>query len=265
MKWVLIVLAALAALYVALMAFIYVSQRSLLYFPPDTYLTPEAVNAPMKEIKNELGDVISWWSPPSAPKGKTVMVFHGNGSAIYSNHDIFRDLIQAGHGVLSVGYPGYPGQDGKPTQAGLVDSAVEQYKWVRAQGVESNDIVFYGTSLGSGVAAQLTNAHEPAILFVDAPFNSALDMARRHMKLLPVELLMKDTFRSDLALVNKTMPVIWTHGTKDSVVPLSQGQKLYEAYKGRKMAHIIEDGQHTNLWSLGGREIVLDALANVSE
>jgi len=261
MKWVMIISAVLAALYMALLAFIYVAQRSLLYFPPNIYLTPEAVNVPMMEIIDDSGNVISWWSPPRADNAKTVMVFHGNGSAIYSNYDIFNDLIEAGHGVLSVGYPGYPGQGGKPTQEAIVKSAAAQYDWVRAQGIAAEDIAFYGTSLGSGVAAQLSLTHDPAILFVDAPFNSTLDMARRTMNFLPVGLLMKDTFRSDLALADKTFPVIWTHGTHDRVVPLSQGQKLFDGYQGPKTAHIIEGGEHINLWSLGGRKIALDALS----
>lgn len=261
MKWVMILTAILAALYMAIVAFIYLGQRSLLYFPPNIYLTPEAVKVPMMEIIDDRGNVISWWAPPASEDSKTVMVFHGNGSAIYSNHDIFRDLINAGHGVLSVGYPGYPGQGGKPTQANMVESAIAQYEWVRSQGIEASDISFYGTSLGSGVAAQLSTVHEPAILFVDAPFNSTLDMAGLTIKFLPVSLLMKDTYRSDLALMGKEFPLIWTHGTNDRVVPLMQGQKLFDGYQGPKTATIIEGGEHTNLWSLGGREIVLSALS----
>jgi len=54
--------------------------------------------------------------------------------------------------------------------------------------------------------------------------------------------------------------MIWMHGTADRIVPLSQGQKLYDSYVGPKQAHIIDDGQHTNLWGLGGREIVIQQL-----
>ncbi|MFK7793187.1 MAG: alpha/beta hydrolase [Devosiaceae bacterium] len=261
MKFLMIGAAVLATLYIAFTVFIYVAQRSLLYFPPDIYLTPEAVNVPMTEIKNETGEIISWWAPPSSEDGKTVMVFHGNGSAIYSNHDIFRDLINTGHGVLSVGYPGYPGQGGETTKPNIVNSATAQYEWVRAQGIEAEDIAFYGTSLGSGVAAQLSIKNEPAILFVDAPFNSTLDMAQMRLPMLPVSKLMKDKFQSHIALKDKNIPLIWTHGTRDRVVPLSQGQKLFDDYSGPKTAHIIEGGDHINLWGLGGRKIVLDALS----
>ena len=72
---------------------------------------------------------------------------------------------------------------------------------------------------------------------------------------------MKDKFESDKALAGLDVPMIWIHGTADRIVPLSQGRKLYDGYGGPKTAHIIEGGQHTNLWFLGGREIVLNALA----
>jgi len=114
------------------------------------------------------------------------MVFHGNASSIDSNLHIFRDLQAAGYGVWSVGYPGYPGNDGKPTQETLVQAAREQYETLIDMGV--TDIVFYGTSLGSGVASQLTAIYQPELLIIDAPFNSVYDMARQNMPIIPTGL-----------------------------------------------------------------------------
>ena len=85
-------------------------------------------------------------------------------------------------------------------------------------------------------------------------------MGRKHTPFLPVKLLMKDQYKSDRALTGLDIPLIWTHGTADNVVPISQGQKLFDSYRGPKQAHIIQDGQHTNLWGLGAREIIITAL-----
>lgn len=262
----LIFLAALT-LYLISTATVFALQRKLLYFPPSLYLTPTAVGVPeMTEIDVRAGDeawATGWYAAPKEPDGKVVMVFHGNGSAVYSNHDIFRDLIAEGYGVWSVGYPGYPGRApvlAKPSQKNLVAAASFQYEELLREGVKPENIIFYGTSLGSGVAAQLAAKHKPALLVMDAPFNSVLDMGRKQVPWLPVSLLMKDKFESDKALAGLDVPLIWIHGTADRVIPLSQGQKLYEGYSGPKSADIIEGGQHTNLWFLGGREIVLEAL-----
>lgn len=259
MRWFKRLVLAALTLYLIVAAAVFLLQRKLLYFPPADYLTPAEVGVPeMAEIGGEVG---GWYAPPSDANGKVVMVFHGNGSAIYSNHDIFRDLMASGYGVLSVGYPGYPGGEGKPSQDKIVEAAIRQYDYLIEQGHIPKNIVFYGTSLGSGAAAQLSAKHQPALLVVDAPFNSVLDMGRNQVPWLPVSLLMKDKFESDKALAGLDVPLIWIHGTADRVVPLSQGQKLYDGYGGPKSAHIIQGGQHTNLWFLGGREIVVDALA----
>ena len=242
-------------------------QRKLLYFPPSLYLTPTAVGIPeMTEIDVRAGEdvwVTGWYAPPREAGGNVIMVFHGNGSAVYSNHDIFRDLIAEGYGVWSVGYPGYPGRSpvlAKPSQDHLVDAAKSQYDYLIDQGHASQDIIYYGTSLGSGVAAQLTVTHQPSLLIMDAPFNSVLDMGRKQVPWLPVSWLMKDKFESDKALAGLDVPLIWIHGTADRIIPIAQGQKLYDSYDGPKSAHVIEGGQHTNLWFLGGRDIVLNAL-----
>ena len=259
MKWLKRILLTVLTLYLIAGAVVFAFQRKLLYFPPATYLTPSAVGVPeMVEIGE---DILGWYAPSANPDSKVVMVFHGNGSAIYSNYDIFRDLMNAGHGVWSVGYPGYPGSTAKPSQRALLEAAEKQYNLLLAKGVKSENIIFYGTSLGTGVAAQLTAKHQPSLLVMDAPFNSVLDMGRKQVPWLPISLLMKDKFQSDKALQGLDVPLIWIHGTTDRIIPISQGQKLYDGYSGPKSAHIIEGGQHTNLWFLGGREIVLEVLA----
>ena len=266
MKWLKLILLAGLILYLILTAIVYTLQRQFLYFPPSLYLTPQAVGLDGFEeitLNTEAGDkVTAFWSPPADENDKVVMFFHGNGSAVFSNHDIYRDIAAQGIGVLGVGYPGYPGSSGTPSQPAIERASKIQREFLIDKGIEPGRLVYFGTSLGSGVASQLAENHPPALLILDAPFNSILDMGRRQLPFLPVKLLMKDQYRSDEAIKNLNVPMIWTHGTADKVVPITQGQKLYDGYNGPKSAHIIEGGQHTNLWGLGGKTIVLNALQN---
>lgn len=231
MIWIHRIILAAILFYIALAAAAFLMQRKALYFPPNYYNSPPAN---MTDVRTKSGG-LGWYSPARANK-PTLMIFHGNASSIDSNMHIFRDLQHTGYGVWSVGYPGYPGTQGTPTQENLVTAAIEQYEHLSDIGVE--DIIFYGTSLGSGVAAQLAATHKPDLLILDAPFNSVLDMARRQMPILPVGALLKDRWRSDKALSDLDVPLIWIHGTADKVIPLSQGQKLYDGYTGPKSAHI---------------------------
>jgi len=254
--------------YLAIIALAFFAQRSLLYFPPTRYLTPEAVGMSSMQELEIVPSTTSWWAAPADDTKSVVIFFHGNGSAVFSNYDIFKDLMAQGHGVLSVGYPGYPHKampmkkrGAKPTQPRLVQAAELNYLYVLDQNIAPERIVFFGTSLGSGVAAQLAATHHPRLLILDAPFNSTLDMGKKQMPFLPVELLMKDKFESDKAIAGLDVPLIWTHGTHDQVVPISQGQKLFDNYNGPKTAHIIKGGRHTNLWAMGARDIVLEELS----
>lgn len=264
MKWLKLIVFAALIIYSLIVAVFYVMQRKFIYFPPQLYLSPQSVNLPNFQeviINSGNGDKLTaLWSPPKDDTHKVVMFFHGNGSAVFSNHDIFRDLTNIGLGVLSVGYPGYPGSDGSPSQASIEHAARLHYDYLMQEGITPDKLVYYGTSLGSGIAAQLAEQHPPALLVLDAPFNSILDMGRKHTPFLPVKLLMKDQYRSDLALTGLDVPLILTHGTADNVVPISQGQKLFDGYSGPKQSHIIQGGQHTNLWGLGTREIIFEAL-----
>lgn len=253
MIWLHRILLGILLLYVTFAALIYFAQRKVLYFPPDLYHAPPAEMSEVRTSSGHLG-----WYTPAQDSRPTVMVFHGNASSIDSNLHIFRDLQRAGFGVWSVGYPGYPGTAGKPTQSNLIAAVTDQYEHLTEMGVET--IVFYGTSLGSGVASQLAQTHAPALLILDAPFNSVADMARTQMPFLPTQILLKDTWRSDVAIKDLDRPLIWIHGTADNIIPVSQGQKLYDGYAGPKSAYILDGATHINTWLNGGREIVLVAL-----
>ncbi|MEP1231053.1 MAG: hypothetical protein ABJG88_10295 [Litorimonas sp.] len=248
-------------------------QRKLLYFPPQNYLSASDVGlANMAEIPFSINGIetTSWWSAPVDDIKPVILFFHGNGSAVYSNYDIFGDLIAQGYGVLSVGYPGYPhkgmdatGPNGGPSQDKILAVAIKNHEFISGENITPDRIVYFGTSLGSGIASQLAAIHPPQLLILDAPFNSILDMAKKRAPFLPVSLLMQDRFESDKALAGRDVTLIWMHGTDDRIVPIAQGQKLYDGYDGPKTAYIIHRGQHTNLWGLGGRDIVLRALSQL--
>ncbi len=244
-------------IYLIILGLLYVFQRKVLYIPPPIYLTPAAVELP-EAIETPQG----WWIAPSDDTKPVIMFFHGNGSAVFSNHDIYRDFAARGYGVYAQGYPGYPGYDGKTTQVSVVEAAREGYSYVRGQGVDERRIVYYGTSLGTGVAAQLTTYQKPALLIMEAPFNSAADMAQMRFPIFPARALTKDKFDSAAALSGGDVPMLWLHGTQDGVIPMAQGQRLYDGYSGEKSQLIIPGGQHTNLWAKGGRERIYKMISD---
>ena len=88
-------------------------------------------------------------------------------------------------------------------------------------------IVLWGESLGSGVAVALAASTRSPGLMLEAPFTSAADVGARVYWFLPVRLLMKDPFRSDLRIAKVTVPLLILHGARDSVVPFALGERLF--------------------------------------
>ncbi len=249
--------------YVMLMVVLFFMQRKFMYPAPSEHPRLASTSLTMMEeveIKTANDEtVIAWWHPPEESE-KVVMFFHGNGSSVYDGRFIYQHLIEQGFGVLGAEYPGYPFSSGSPSQKGLVSAAIGQYEFIAEQGISGEDIYLYGTSLGAGISAQLASQREIGKIVMEAPFNSMMDMVRMRMPLFAIPPFIRDKYYSDKALKDVSVPMLWIHGTADPVIPMKQGQKLYDGYQGPKRSLIINGGGHNNLWISGGREAIVEFL-----
>jgi pimeloyl-ACP methyl ester carboxylesterase len=63
---------------------------------------------------------------------------------------------------------------------------------------------------------------------LEGSFTSAADVGAAHAyRFLPLRLLMKDQFRSDLRIARVTAPLLFLHGGRDWVVSIALGERLY--------------------------------------
>ena len=121
--------------------------------------------------------------------------------------------------------------------------------------------MLWGESLGSGVAIALAAERPVGRVILEAPFTSAVALGARHYWYLPVSLLMKDQFRSDLRIGKVTAPVIIMHGVHDRVVPYAMGEQLFDL--ANKPKHFVRflDGGHEDLDDNGALDAVARFLA----
>src|SRR5499426_3244846 len=215
--------------YGAFVALLYVAQRSLQYFPERFRTAPAAAGLPeAQEIVLDTADgerVIAWHVPPRGDK-PVVLYFHGNGGSLRMRVDRFRDLTEDGTGLVALSYRGYGGSSGAPTEAGLVSDALAAYAFTTAR-YPAERIVLWGESLGSGVAVALASQMPVAYVILQSPFTSAVDVGMHRYWFVPVRLLMKDQFRSDLRIGKVTAPVLVLHGDRDNIVPMALAERLY--------------------------------------
>ena len=215
--------------YGALVALLYVAQRSMQYFPESFRTAPAAAGfAEAEEVALGTTDgerVIVWHLPPRGEQ-PVVLYFHGNGASLRWRLDRFRALTTDGTGLVALSYRGYGGSSGSPSEAGFIADGLAAYAFAAARYAPER-IVVWGESLGSGVAVALAAEKPVGRVVLESPFTSAADIAAGRYWFVPVGLLMKDQFRSDLRIGKVTAPVLVLHGDRDRVVPFALGERLY--------------------------------------
>ena len=245
LKWLL----AAVVLYCGVVALLYLAQRSLQYFPdrqrkaPAAAGLPEATEAVLDTTDGER--VIVWHVPPR--EGQPVFLyFQGNGGSLRGRSRRFHELIADGSGLVALSYRGYGGSSGQPTEIGLIEDAATAYAFA-VNRYSPERIVLWGESLGSGVAVALAAEKPVGHLVLEAPFTSAVDVGALRYWFVPVRMLMKDQFRSDLRIGKVTAPVLVIHGDNDAVVPVSLGERLYELIQAPKRFVRIAHAGHDDL------------------
>jgi uncharacterized protein len=240
-------------IYGALVALMYVAQRSLMYLPERQRVAPSAAGFPeAEEVVLDTADgerVIVWHVPPR--EGRPVVIyFHGNGGSLRYRVGRFRALTAGGLGLVALSYRGYGGSSGSPSEQGLIADGEAAYRFAAAR-YSAEQIAFWGESLGSGVAIAIAATHRVARIVLESPFTSAADVGARVYWFLPVRLLIKDPFRSDLRIAKVTAPLLVMHGEHDAVVPISLGQRLFALANEPKQFVRFADGNHNDLDRFG--------------
>lgn len=258
-KWTFIVA---AVGYLALGALMFFAQRALMYFPDRQRTPPAAAGLPQaQEVMLDTADgekVIGWHVPPR--DGKLVVIyFHGNGGALNLRVDRFQRIIAQGYGLLALSYRGYGGSTGSPTEAGLIADARAAYAFAVER--YPGRIALWGESLGTGVAVALAAEKPVTHLILDAPYTSTVDVAADLYWFLPVRLLMKDQYRSDLRIKQVKAPVLILHGDADTIIPIRYGERLLAMVPGEKRMVRFKDGWHVDLDRHGGADAALKFLA----
>ena len=246
--------------YLAVLAFLYLFQRQLLYFPDRS--RPQLAGLTqlgVREVALATADglsLLSWYLPPREGR-KVIAYFHGNGGHIGYRADRVARFAREGYGVLMVEYRFYGGNPGAPTETGLVDDARAALDFLRGEGIAGHRIVLYGESLGSGVAVQIAATQQIAALILESPFTSIAALAQYHYPYIPAALLIWDSFDSLSRIGRVTAPILFLHGGRDAVVPARFGQALFDAAPEPKESWFAPDAGHEDLARFGALDEVV--------
>lgn len=245
--------------YGVLVAVLYLIQRSMMYFPWSDVATPAESGVPeMRAVRIATSDglTLASWYHPAAAGNPTVVFFQGNAGNIGYRGFKGRVLLDAGFGLVLVGYRGFGGNPGRPNEAGLYADGRAVLSFLARSGVPSGRLVLYGESLGTGIATQLAleaakDAAPIGAVVLEAPFSSMAAVAQIHYPYLPAYWMVKDRFATIDKISAIGAPLMVVHGETDRVIPIRMGREIFAAAKEPKESLWVPNAEHNDLYEHG--------------
>jgi fermentation-respiration switch protein FrsA (DUF1100 family) len=247
------VLLIAGAIFASVLILMYVFQRNLIYFP-DRHIPDlkkfQAQDMEVVTLKTQDNITLKSWYIPAQKNKPTILYLHGNAGHIGYRMPLVREFIKSGLGLFLLEYRGYGGNKGSPTETGLYEDSETALNYLIKQGISPQKIAVFGESLGTGVATKLASEHQFCALILQSPFTSLVSLSQHHYPWLILKPW--DQFNSIARIKKINTPLLVLHGTKDRIVPYSEGLTLYqEANKPKKMI-TLKNYDHSNLWSSKG-------------
>ncbi len=164
-----------------------------------------------------------------------ILFFHGNGE-ISGEYDYIANKYNAyGINFLSVDFRGYGKSDGNPTVFYMMKDCHTIFNyitgWLKKQNY-CNTLFVMGRSLGSASAIEIACSYEKKIsgLIVESGFASMIPL----LKFLGADISFlnykEDEKRENYGKIKKIKkPVLIIHAEEDTLIPFSDGQKLFNS------------------------------------
>lgn len=248
---------------------------SLLYYPTQIeYFKKNDLPYRIQDftfMSTDGSQIHAWYFHSKNPKGK-ILFFHGNAQNLSAHFGMLSWIVDYNYDLMIFDYPGYGKSTGVPTPESTVLSGVAAINQIET--INPNLPLFlYGQSLGGQILQKSINLHNKKnykAVFIEASFISYRSIARRMAAkswitwlLQPVAwLVMSDRWAGDPALISP-VPIYILHGDQDQVIPIDQGEVVFEKSLEPKKWKVFEDGQHSNTYFIKKgiyRRYLLEAL-----
>ena len=230
-KYVLLQAGQVALLYLGAVLMLMWIERYFIFHPSPfeaNWRPPNAMALEEVWLDTPQGNRIhAFWCPVANAKW-TIHYSHGNAGHAGARLGLVQ-LWQKhlGASVLIYDYPGFGHSTGIPDEPSCYAASQACYDWLRnVKKVPPEQLIIYGKSLGCAMATE-TAMHNPhRALFLMAPFCSIPDMAAEMFPIFPTRWMARTKFDNAAKLAQYQGVLLIGHGTADSVVPFSHGQRL---------------------------------------
>ena len=240
----------LAVLYVLLTLLVYNFQDKLIFFPskmPMNHQYDFCQDFEEFNLTAEDGAVLNAVHIKQDSAKGLVLYFHGNSGNISHLIHVANLTSRKGYEAILVDYRTYGKSTGALSEDAIKKDAQLFYDHA-LKTYEEKDIILYGRSFGTGVAAGLAADNAPYKLILESPFYSAVSLGKHRFPIFPVDWLSSYRFPSDEYVKEINCPIYIFHGDDDSVIPIAQAKDLYDEIPGTaKKFYEIEGAGHNYL------------------
>ncbi|HVZ96944.1 MAG TPA: alpha/beta fold hydrolase [Chitinophagaceae bacterium] len=207
-------------------------------------------NFPFREINIPFGtkynfNLIQFFPETSERKG-IVLYFHGNRDNIlrYAKH--VPNFTKHKYEVWINDYPEYGKSTGKFTEENVYRQALILYDMALERYSREN-IVFYGKSLGSGIATWLASERGCKHLILETPYYSMADLFHVHAPEFLAKRFIHFKFPNYENIQKVTAPITIFHGTHDRIIPYATTVRLQDYLKPGDEFITLQNASHNNV------------------
>lgn len=212
------------------------------------------------------------------PSQTWLLYFYGNAMCLSDANFDLNYFRQFGLNVVIPEYIGFGMSSGTASESGCYETARAAYQYLtQTKGVQPDQIIVAGWSLGAAVATYLAKIQPVAALILLSAFTNipdeAVEIFPNVLKwLIPkwlIELLIPERFNNLKRIAKVKCPIFISHGTEDEIVPFAMAKALRAKAKAKGIAVSflpIPRAKHNEFFEVGGeqlREGVTNFIANL--
>lgn len=184
-----------------------------------------------------------------------VIYFQGNSKNLQNFLDNHRMVLGWGYNVLVTDYRGFGKSGGKLTgETKMYADAREVYAYALQLGYPPGNIILYGYSMGTAMAAYLASTHPAKALVLESAYSSIPEINWVGNKAPRYRLNTAEKAR------RITIPTLLIHGDRDEVITPDHSQRIFDNLKtNSKQRIVIEGGGHGDLRKRPGYREMINA------
>lgn len=175
-----------------------------------------------------------------------ILFFHGNSGNNQGWGHTSDIYTEAGYDIMYFDYRGFGKSTGRiENENQLIQDGIQLAEFLLNK-YQINDLILTGTSIGTGIAAQVALKTRTSALLLNAPFFSLEDLIIEKTRIFPREFI-EYKFLTREVLPQIDHEILIFHGKNDKLISPEHSRKLSRLNSNIKL-HIIPESGHNDLF-----------------